>query len=209
MPRMKAARRARRSPRGPAHRRTNDAEEMILRAALKLLCTRPFRDVTIDHIMRKTRLSRPAFYVYFRDLHDLVIRLFERFAAEFYAVADRWLIGSDDRAADARAAIEGVVATYARHGRFLRAAVEATSWDKRVDQAYRTIMNRLVAAIAGHVRTEIDAGRARKVDPEETASALVLMTEAHLRERFGRNEDADRERATETLLTIWVRTLYD
>jgi TetR/AcrR family transcriptional regulator, ethionamide resistance regulator len=206
MPRRPAVRRPARST---ARRRTKDPEEAILQAALKLLCARSFRDVTIDDIMKKTGLSRPAFYVYFRDLHDLVIRLFERFAAEFFAVADRWLMGSNDRKADARAALEGVVATYARHGRFLRAAAEARSYDKRVDQAYRTIIERLVGAIAGHIRAEIDAGRARDVDAEETASALVRMTEAHLRERFGRDEDADRERPTQTLFTIWVRTLYD
>ena len=198
------------TPRKPVRRRhrPEDAQEAILTAGMQVICTQPYRTVTVDEVMARTALSRPSFYVYFKDLHDLVVHLFERFAAEFFGVADRWLLGTQHPLLDARAAIEGVVATYARHGRFLRAASDATCYDARVDRAYYTILDRLIAAIAGHIRHGIDSGIGRAVDPAETATALVHMTETYLRRKFGDDAEADQAIAVDTLLTIWTRSLY-
>lgn len=51
-------RRRRRSP--------DEAEREILAAARGFLERHPFRELTIDAVMERTGLSRPAFYVYFR-----------------------------------------------------------------------------------------------------------------------------------------------
>ena len=64
---MGEPRRRRRSP--------EVAEREILAAAEELLRERPFRELTVDEVMRRTELSRPSFYVYFKDRHELVLRL--------------------------------------------------------------------------------------------------------------------------------------
>ena len=46
------------------------------------------------------------------------------------------------------------------------------------------------------------------VDPDETARALVLLTERYLGEVFGREPQGDPERAASVLHRIWVSTLY-
>ena len=53
------------------------AEGEIIAAAEALLRERPFRELTVDEVMRRTDLSRPSFYVYFRDRHQLVLRVVE------------------------------------------------------------------------------------------------------------------------------------
>ena len=73
----------------------------------------PADELTIDEVMSGTGLSRPAFYVYFRDRHDLVLRLIGEIGSELFGMADKWLNGGD-----LRAGVEGVVAVYAKH--FLR-----------------------------------------------------------------------------------------
>ena len=45
------------------------AEREIIAAAHGLLRERPFRELTVDEVMRRTELSRPSFYVHFRDRH--------------------------------------------------------------------------------------------------------------------------------------------
>ena len=45
------------------------AEAEIVGAAEALLRERSFRELTVDEVMRRTDLSRPSFYVYFRDRH--------------------------------------------------------------------------------------------------------------------------------------------
>ena len=66
------------------------AEQEIIDAAEALLRERPFRELTVDEVMRRTDLSRPSFYVYFRDRHHLVLKVVERLTAESAAVADIW-----------------------------------------------------------------------------------------------------------------------
>src|SRR2546423_12535907 len=101
----------RRRRRSPA-----EAEREILESAERFLRLRPLRELTIDEVMAGTGLSRPAFYVYFRDRHDLVLRLIGEIGAELFEMADIWLKGGD-----LPASVDGVVAVYAKHGRVLRA----------------------------------------------------------------------------------------
>ena len=79
---MGEPRRRRRSP--------EVAEREILAAAEELLRERPFRDLTVDEVMRRTELSRPSFYVYFRDRNHLVLRVVERLGEEQWALSERW-----------------------------------------------------------------------------------------------------------------------
>ena len=75
-------------PRHPCHprrrRSPESAEREILDAAEAFLRERPFRDLTVDEVMARTTLSRPSFYVYFRDRHQLAVRLVEGIGEELY-----------------------------------------------------------------------------------------------------------------------------
>src|SRR4051795_10111446 len=119
--------------RGTRRRRRSpaEAEREILDSAERVLRSRPLRELTIDEVMAGTGLSRPAFYVYFRDRHDLVLRLIQEIGADLFAVADRWLKSTgESREQDLRGALEGVVAAYAGpHGRVLRAISDAAGDD--------------------------------------------------------------------------------
>src|SRR5205085_9329475 len=114
----------RRRRRSPA-----EAEREVLDAAEAFLRGRPLRELTIDEVMAETSLSRPAFYVYFRDRHDLVLRLIGELGAELFEMADIWLKGGD-----LPASVEGVVAVYAKHGRVLRAISDAAVDDPDVEE---------------------------------------------------------------------------
>ena len=46
------------------------AEREIVNAAEAMLREKPFRDLTVDDLMRRTGLSRPSFYVY-NDTDDI------------------------------------------------------------------------------------------------------------------------------------------
>ena len=97
-----------------------ESEREILEAAEQLLRERPFREITVEAVMSRTGLKRPAFYVHFRDRHDLALRVVEHIGSELFEMSDRWFEG-DDPYPDARATIEGVVAVYLEHGPVLRA----------------------------------------------------------------------------------------
>jgi TetR/AcrR family transcriptional regulator, ethionamide resistance regulator len=195
----------------PARRRRRTpevAEREIIAAAEALLRERPFRELTVDAVMRRTELSRPSFYVYFRDRHHLVLRVVEHLGAELFEMSDRWLRGSGDGPDLARQALEGIVEVYAEHGPVMRALADAAADDPGVEQAYRAIVQGFVDATARHIEAEIAAGRILPLDPVETASALVWMMERYLNLSFGSEPAADRRAVAKTLTTIWTRVLY-
>lgn len=68
-------------PRRPQHG-PKESEREILDAAEEFLRGRPFREMTVEAVMSRTGLKRPAFYVHFRDRHDLALRVVEVIGGE-------------------------------------------------------------------------------------------------------------------------------
>src|SRR5215217_4529455 len=158
--------------------------------------------------MRRTGLSRPSFYVYFRDRHDLVLTVVEHIGGELFAMSGRWYEGTGDGRALIRDAIGGVVGVFAAHGPVLRALADAASEDPRVEAAYVALIQRFVDATARHIEQEVAAGRVLPLDPAPTATALTWMMERYLQLQLGRTGEAPVESVADTLTTIWSRVLY-
>ena len=179
-----------------------------MEAAEALLRERPFRELTVDDLMRRTGLSRPSFYVYFRDRHDLVLRVVEHIGGELFAMSERWYGGTGEGPELVREAIDGVVGVFAQHGPVLRALADAASDDQRVEAAYLALLQKFVDATARHIEQETIAGRVLPLDPVPTATALTWMMERYLQLELGRTQDASVDRIADTLTTIWSRVLY-
>jgi TetR/AcrR family transcriptional regulator, ethionamide resistance regulator len=189
------SKRRRRSP--------ESAEREILDAAEAILRERPFRDLTVDEIMARTTLSRPSFYVYFRDRHHLTVRLVEGIGAELLEKSQPWLAGTGDPRTEIRIAFEGIGAVYAEHGLVLGAIADAAGHDSDVEATYRGLILRFVDVTAERIARDIGPGHA------ETARALVWMSESYLNESLGRLPQTPVEIVVETLATVWTRVLYD
>ncbi len=158
--------------------------------------------------MRRTELSRPSFYVYFTDRHQLVLRVVEHLGAELFTMSDRWMRGTGDGPQLARDALDGIVAVFAEHGPVLRALADAAADDTGVEEAYASLVQSFVDATARHIEDEMRAGRILPLDPAETAKALVWMMERYLNLSLGREPGTPRDAVAETLATIWTRVLY-
>jgi TetR/AcrR family transcriptional regulator, ethionamide resistance regulator len=197
-------------------RRPEEAERTILAAAQAFLEERPFREMTVEGVMVRTGLSRPAFYAYFRDRYDLVTRLLEGVGGLLFALDWRWLSGeSGDGAREVLIdALRAGSQTFVEYGPVLRAIADAAGYDARVEQVYRYgLIERLVGAVAARISRDVKAGVSpADLDPEETARALVLMTERYLLDAFGhpeRRPSGEESAAVFAALEgIWVRTLY-
>ena len=197
--------------RGPARRRRRTpevAEREIIAAAESLLRERPFRELTVDEVMRRTELSRPSFYVYFTDRHQLVLKVVEHLGAELFTMSDRWLRGTGEGPDIAREALDGIVAVYVEHGPVMRALADAAADDRGVEQAYNALVQTFIDATARHIEEEIAAGRVLPVDARETATALVWMMERYLTLSLGREPLTPQQTVADTLATIWTRVLY-
>ena len=198
-------------------RKPEEAERAILAAGRAFLEEHPFREMTVEGVMVRTGLSRPAFYAYFKDRYDLVTRLLEGVGGLLFALDWRWLSGSPGEH-DARDvlvdALRAGSQTFVEYGPVLRAISDAAGYDARVEEVYRGgLIERLIKAVATRIARDIEAGvTTGNLDPEQTARALVLMTERYLLDAFGRPERRPSRREIEavfgTLEEVWVRTLY-
>jgi AcrR family transcriptional regulator len=190
-------------------RRTPEvAQREIIEAAEGLLRERPFRELTVDEVMRRTGLSRPSFYVYFRDRHELILRLVEQLRTEMLHVAGAWYDDLGGGPPVLRQALEGVVRVYGAHGPVMRALSDAAVEDPDVEQAYGALVQGFVDVTGQHIEAEIQGGHIAPLDASETAKALVWMTERYLYHSFGPVRRVASGRVTETLAAVWARTLY-
>jgi AcrR family transcriptional regulator len=167
--------------------------------------------------MARTGLSRPAFYAYFRDRYEVVTQLLEGIGGLLFALDWRWLSGEEggDEAKEVLVdALRAGSQAFVEYGPVLRAIADAAGYDARVEQVYRYgLIERLIAAVATRISRDVEAGVSPgELDPEETARALVLMSERYLLDAFGRPERRPSRRESAavfgTLEEIWVRTWY-
>src|SRR5918998_4390727 len=198
-------------------RKPEEAERTILAAGRAFLEERPFREMTVEGVMVRTGLSRPAFYAYFRDRYDLVTRLLEGVGGLLFALDWRWLSGEPGGEEARKVLVDALRAgsqTFLEYGPVLRAIADAAGYDARVEQVYRYgLIERLISAVADRISRDIEAGVSPAgLDSNQTARALVLMTERYLLDAFGRPEQRpsgeERVLVFRTLEGIWVRTLY-
>lgn len=194
------ARRARHDPR--------ESEREILAAAERILREMPYREVTVEAIMRRTGLKRPAFYAHFRDRNDIVLRVVQDIGGELFDAVGVWLSGDGEPLQTLREAIAGSVVVYARHGPILRALADAAPADEGVEAAYRGLVEQLAQAVAARMNEEQRRGAVDpRLDAAETARALVWMNERYLYEMLGRRSE-DPEAVAQLLQRIWLAAVY-
>jgi AcrR family transcriptional regulator len=205
-----ASRQRRSERRGTARkrRRPEEAESEILAAAERYLRVRPFRDLRVATLMDGTGLRRSSFYHYFRDRHELVVRLLEELTRGLVPQSELWFGANDDPIASLRAGYEGIGRFWAQHGPVLRAIADAATHDRQVEKAHRAFVDRFVDGTAKRIRADIVRGRIAPLDAQETARALILMSEGFLNEKLGREPPGDWRRTVDTLATLWQRALY-
>ncbi len=184
-----------------------ETEREILLAAEALLRERPFRDITVEQLMLRTGLKRPAFYAHFRDRYELVLRVVENIELKLFEQSDQWLRSEGPE--HAHDAFAGVGRVYESHGVVLRALADASASDARLEETYRGLVQAFVDASAAKIRADQQAGLVSpSLHAEETGRALVWLSERYLSEVYGSGEAVDTELTVEVLHRIWVSAIY-
>src|SRR4051812_38875175 len=133
----------------------------------------PFAELNIEKIATRAGISRTAFYFYFRDKRELLVRLTSEVNGELMAAADTWWSGDGDL----RAALQRIAGLYDQHGALLRAVVEVSTYDEAVAEYWRSLLGRFVDATRKRIEAEQAAGRALDGPAGAMAFAMVWMVE--------------------------------
>lgn len=185
-------------------------ERGVLEATEALLAEgASFADLGIERIATRAGISRTAFYFYFRDKRELLMRLTAGLAEELFAEAERWWSGGGAGEPELRAAIAKIVDLYRRHPALLRAIVETAAYDEQIAGFWRALVGRFVDSTRLRIEREQAAGT---VDPalpaHATAFALVWMTERSAFERLVQEDVVAVEPLVEALARIWLSAVY-
>jgi len=185
-------------------------EANVLRATEALLDEgAAYSELGIERIATRAGISRTAFYFYFRDKRELLMRLTAGVAEELFAEAERWWAGDGDGRAELQAAIAKIVDIYRRHPALLRAIVEAAAYDEEVATFWRTLVGRFVDSTRERIEREQAAGNADAAIPAQaTAFALVWMTERSAYERLVQRDSVAEGPLVAALLRIWLAAVY-
>src|SRR5436190_11015701 len=193
----------------PVSSKRAEIEARVLAATEALLAEgASFTELNIERIASRAGISRTAFYFYFRDKRELLMRLTEDVADLLYAEADAWWSGEGDGPAELERALRQVIALYREHGVLLRAVVEAAAVDDAVAGFWRALVGRFVEASRRRIAAEQAARRIGPLPAEEVAFALSWMTERACYQRLAQDRDLDDEAFTAGLVRIWTGALY-
>jgi AcrR family transcriptional regulator len=181
----------------------------VLRATEELLQGgASWADLGVERITSGAGISRTAFYFYFKDKRELLMRLTEDVTEDLYAAADGWYHGEGDPEAVMREALTQIWALYKEHEPLLKAIVEVSTYDEEVATFWRALLDRFVVATRERIEVEQAAGRAPAgVPAEATGFALTWMTERTLYQQLMQQRFAEDE-VIDALVGIWLRGVY-
>lgn len=194
--------------RTPAQSRGIDRRALLLDTVERLLQEQNFRDLSVAQVMSEAGLPRTTFYRYFPDLESILLLGVARVSEELGDAAVLWLHDATDPVASLTPAAHALVDVYQRHGRLLLAFAEAAASAPSVEVAWQAAVGSFVDLAAARIHTLVDAGRCDVRHPDETATALIWMTERFLLETYGRGPGGSTGTSTEVLELIWRRTLF-
>jgi AcrR family transcriptional regulator len=166
-------------------------------------------DLGIERIATRAGISRTAFYFYFRDKRELLMRLTEDVTELLYAEADVWFSGAGEPAEEIGVALGKIGVLYREHAALLKVIVEVSTYDEEVAGFWRALLGRFVEATRARIEVEQAAGRAPAMAAQATAFALVWMCERTYYQLLMQPALAfSYDEAVGAMVGVWVRTVY-
>ena len=192
----------------PTARRTAGQAAVLAATEALLAEGASYADLNIERIANRAGISRTAFYFYFRDKRELLMRLTEDVNELLFQQADIWFSGAGEPGPEIREALTNIAALYAEHGVLLRAIVEVSTYDDEVAQFWRGLLGRFVDASRRRIELEQRAGHEVAEHGQATAFALVWMTERTMYQHLVQGGPLPAAEMVDALVGIWLRSVY-
>jgi AcrR family transcriptional regulator len=194
-----------RRPESPTEKR-QAVEATVLQAMEDLLEEgATYAALSVERIAKRAGISRTAFYFYFADKRELLMRLASKLSDELYREADAWWSGAGDGPEQLKVALGKIAVLYRAHGPLVRAIVELSTYDEVVGPFWHALVGRFVDASAARIAVEGSSGLP---SPEATSFALVWMTERTLHQMLVQDGGVSDEELVRALAGVWVASVY-
>jgi AcrR family transcriptional regulator len=187
--------------------------QQIVAAAYELLAEEGLEGLTIRAVLKKTGLSRRAFYERFADKDDLVVAVFEqtiRLAAQFYAariealsdplerlqhIITSVVLGSCEEAGDGEHSNRRGAAMGREHLRLAESRPEDL----------QAVLHPLLTLIAQQLAEGMNVGLVRDANPQRLATLVynLVSTTVHTELLGQKSVRADRSRRAQLATDVW------
>jgi AcrR family transcriptional regulator len=167
-----------------------------------------FSELSVERIASRAGISRTAFYFYFADRRELLIRLTEDVNALILEQANLWWESEGAPAERVRQALTSSLAIHREHAMLLRAVAEAATYDEEVAEHRRRLVSRVAEVTERHVIEENAAGRTNCANPRATALALTWMTDSAFLQLEAGPPGPQEQGLIDALAAIWARSIY-
>lgn len=169
-----------------------------------------YSELNIERIATRAGLSRTAFYFYFRDKRELLMRVTQDLTDQLYEIADRWWSGNGDGRAELSQVLAEIADVWREHLPLLRAIVEAASTDEEIGAFWRALVGRFVDATRDRIAAEQAAGLAPADIPAAgVAFTLCWMAERALYQGLAMGAFADESPSVDdAIVSVWVGAIY-
>src|SRR3954465_382437 len=186
---------------GPQTAKRAQVQAAVLEATERLLVEgASYAELDVGRIAAAAGISRTAFYFYFRDKRDLLMRLAADVNGLLYEQADIWFSGDGEPEAEIREALTSIFGPYDEHGTLLRAIVEVSTYDEEIAKFWRGLLARFVQATQQRIDAEHHTGRPSRAP----AFALVWMTERTLYQQLVQGEPVPGDEMVDALAGIFL-----
>ena len=178
------------------------AEERFIAATVGVLeGGESYADLSVERIAAAAGRTRTAFYFYFRDKRELLMRATEEVAERLHDEADRWWSGR--RAdADLPETLRRVLALYRANAPLLRAVVEAATYDDAIARFWDEVVGPFIVATERRLQV---GGALDRETAHARAFVLVWATERACYQQVARAGRLDDEQAVRALVDVWRR----
>jgi AcrR family transcriptional regulator len=192
---------------GPPTAKRAQVQAEVLRATEALLAGgSSYADLNVEKIATAAGISRTAFYFYFRDKRDLLMRLAGDVTELLYAQADIWFSGDGtDPEREIREALTRIAELYREHGVLIRAIVEVSTYEEDIATFWRGLLQLFVDATARRVEAE---GKLPADAAQATAFALTWMVERTYYQQLVQDEPLPMDRLVDAIVGIYRGTVY-
>ena len=186
-----------------------EAVEAAVKNAVKDLLAEgaAYTDLDVGRIAQRAGISRTAFYFYFSDKRELLMRVADEVMELLYAQADRWWSGTGDAPTDLETVLRDAAALYREHAPVLCAIVEVSGYDSEVGDFWRSVIDRFIEATTRRLEQEWGPGE-HSPPAAATAYALSWMTERTYYEALFVDGDDHWEPVLDAIVAVWIRTVY-
>jgi AcrR family transcriptional regulator len=192
---------------GPTTAKRAQVQAAVLEATEELLAGgASYAELNVERIATAAGISRTAFYFYFRDKRDLLMRLAGDVTELLYAQADIWFSGEgDDPEREIREALTRIAELYRVHGVLIRAIVEVSTYEEDIATFWRGLLQRFVDATARRIEAE---GHLPPAAAVPTAFSLTWMVERTFYQQLVQEQPMPQDALIDAITGIYHRTVY-